>query len=175
MAKKTASQIGKLSRRKGKAFECWVARLFTKATGVKYETSRNSGRTDIRSDVFAPSLGEPFIIECKHRREYELPQMMANIKSLQCVVDKAVGEGIPYIIIVKNQSGVWFTNGHGITKCINSLHNRYFYNGNKLWCELKGLKRLTLESKPFCSFFCSFCKSFNRYCLLGVSQKRFRV
>ena len=149
MGKRTASQTGRLSRRKGKAFECWVARLFTKATGVKWETTRNSGRTDLRSDVYAPDLGEPFIVECKHRKEYELGQMMSNTKSLQDVVNKAEKENLPFIIIVKNQSGIWFTTGVGLKKIIGRLNNKYFYNSDKVWSELRGLKILRLDNYDF--------------------------
>jgi len=140
MGKKTASQIGKLSRRKGKSFEREMARLFTKATGIKWETTRNSGRTDLRGDIYAPDLGEPFIVECKHRKEYELHQMMSNTKSLRDVVKKAEGENKPFVILVKNSSGVWFYTGCFLTFDYYNRCGRNFYNGENSWYELKNLK-----------------------------------
>lgn len=114
MSKRTASQTGKMSRRKGKAFECWCARYFTAWTGIKWETTRNSGRTDLKGDIYC--LEFPYIslvIECKHRKAYSVHAMLKPTKAFEDMINESRSkllQGQFLVFIVKNETGVWMSN-----------------------------------------------------------------
>ncbi|KKM26713.1 hypothetical protein LCGC14_1582040 [marine sediment metagenome] len=121
MVKKTQSQIGKMSRRKGKTFERWCARYFTTWTGIKWETTRNSGRTDLKGDIYCmqyPYLS--LIVECKHRKTYSVHAMLKPTLAFEKMIDESRSkllQGQFLIFIVKNDTGVWMSNSlmmHGI-------------------------------------------------------------
>jgi len=110
--KRTASQVGKMSRRKGKAFERWCARYFTKWTGLKWETTRNSGRTDLKGDIYCVSRPDlPLVVECKNDKRYSVHAMMKPTKAFTDMVYDSIcrAESVDscLIIIVKNETGVW--------------------------------------------------------------------
>lgn len=115
MKKRTQSQVGKLSRRKGKTFERWCARYFTKCTGKKWETTRNSGRTDLKGDIYCvsrPSLG--LVVECKHRKEYSVHAMLKPTEAYKKLMRKYYfnrgtphNSGVPLMLLIKNDTGVW--------------------------------------------------------------------
>jgi hypothetical protein len=63
------SKIGRRSRRKGKRFECEVAAVLREWSGWRWDTTRNSGRTDLKGDVYAVLHGDRSpLIECKNRK-----------------------------------------------------------------------------------------------------------
>lgn len=106
MKSRTASQTGRFSRRKGKRFENWVARYFTQWTGLKWETTRNSGRTDLKGDIYCLSRPDlPLVVECKHRKEYSVHAMLKPTKAFQDMV-KCYNNPL-IMIIIKNETGVW--------------------------------------------------------------------
>lgn len=112
MSKRTKSQIGRASRRKGKAFERWCARYFTKWTGLKWETTRNSGRTDLKGDIYAVSRPDlPLIVECKDDKRYTVHAMLkptkAFVETMSYIRLDRLRYGDNLIIIVKNPTGVW--------------------------------------------------------------------
>ncbi len=138
--KKTQSQIGKLSRRKGKSFERTIANIFTQATGLKWVTTRNSGRTDLRGDIYCPELGrEYFIVECKHRKEYELPQLMANTKSVQQVFNKLKTESTGGIVVFKTSTSIWFST---VNLLVFKNTGKNFFNGQRKFWALGCLKKI---------------------------------
>lgn len=103
--KRTASQVGKFSRRKGKSFERWCARYFTQWTGLKWETTRNSGRTDLKGDIYCLSRPDlPLVVECKHRKEYSVHAMLKPTEAFTKMVRRY---GSLTMIIVKNETGIW--------------------------------------------------------------------
>jgi len=112
--KKTASQTGKMSRRKGKAFECFCARYFTAWTNTKWESTRNSGRTDLSGDVYC--VEKPYlslIIECKNRKAYSVHAMLKPTKAFMDMIDECCGKisNNQFIIfIIKNETGIWMSS-----------------------------------------------------------------
>ena len=111
MAKRTASQIGRMSRRKGKSFECRMARYFTKWTGEKWESTRNSGRTDLKGDIYCvdkPNLR--FDVECKDDKKYTTHAMTVPTKAWKDLIKKYIFKNRrPTMLLVNNDAGVWFT------------------------------------------------------------------
>lgn len=117
--KRTASQVGKMSRRKGKSFECWCARYFTQWTGLEWRTTRNSGRTDLRGDIYCLSRPDlPLVVECKHDRRYSVHAMLKPTKAFADMVaahfhmrDKM---DVKLILLIKNETGIWFGGLFGV-------------------------------------------------------------
>jgi len=113
MSKRTQSQIGRASRRKGKAFECWCARYFTQWTGLKWESTRNSGRTDLKGDIYCVSRPDLLLtVECKDDKRYSVHAMLKPTKAfadmVRYIYHNRLKDGEVYlIIIVKNQTGIW--------------------------------------------------------------------
>ena len=94
-----------MSRRKGKSFECWCARYFTQWTGLKWETTRNSGRTDLKGDIYCVSCPDlPLIVECKHRKEYSVHAMLKPTEAFTKMVRRY---GPLTMVIIKNETGIW--------------------------------------------------------------------
>lgn len=79
------SKTGRRSRRKGKRFECQIARLLTEWTGGKWETTRNSGRTDLKGDVYCPGnrAYDSVLVECKDRKTFTVAAMVKGLKSVE--------------------------------------------------------------------------------------------
>jgi len=107
---RTKSQIGKMSRRKGKQFERWCAGHFTKFTGLLWQTTRNSGRTDLKGDIYCVDYPDlPVVIECKNDKRYTAHAMLKPTKEfwdmVHCTRSK-IGNKI-LIIILKNETGIW--------------------------------------------------------------------
>ena len=94
-----------MSRRKGKSFECWCARYFTQWTGLEWQTTRNSGRTDLKGDIYCVSRPDLLlIVECKHRKEYSVHAMLKPTEAFT----KMVRRYSPLtMIIIKNETGIW--------------------------------------------------------------------
>ena len=113
-AKRTHSQIGKHSRRKGKAFECQMARYFTAWTGTKWETTRNSGRTDLNGDIYAVEYPDmKMVIECKHRASYTVHAMLKPTKAFTDMIKETLAKirDDQYVVfIIKNETGIWMAN-----------------------------------------------------------------
>ena len=71
------SKVGKRSRRKGKVYERKVAALLREATGVDWQTTRNSGRTDLKGDVYClESRRDEALVECKDREYWTIANLM---------------------------------------------------------------------------------------------------
>lgn len=112
--KRTASQVGKFSRRKGKSFERWCARYFTQWTGLKWETTRNSGRTDLKGDIYCLSRPDlPLVVECKNDKRYSVHAMLKPTKAFTDMINKTI-EKSPYdpMFIIKNETGIWIPDNY---------------------------------------------------------------
>lgn len=74
LTKEQQSAIGRRSRAKGKRFERRVAALLREWTGADWQTTRNSGRTDLKGDVYVPDCPEAdgILVECKDRKAWTL-------------------------------------------------------------------------------------------------------
>lgn len=114
LTKLQQSRIGRRSRRKGKGFECYCARLFTRWFFGDWRTTRNSGRTDLKGDIYclqAPDI--PLVVECKHDKRYTLGAMAKPTVSFKDLVRKyrrrqvQLGWGWTLLLIIKNQAGTW--------------------------------------------------------------------
>ena len=114
LTKEQQSRIGKRSRRKGKSFEQWCARFFRKWFEGKWETTRNSGRTDLHGDIYrldAPDM--PFVVECKHDKKYTIKAMAKPTEAIKQLVRKYrrrqmnLGWDWTLLLVVKNEAGVW--------------------------------------------------------------------
>jgi len=140
--KRTASQVGRSSRRKGKAFECWCARYFTQWTGLKWESTRNSGRTDLKGDIYAVSRPDlPLIVECKNDKRYSTVAIIRNNKAIIDLVHKYYGR----MLIVKNDAGVWvLDNDHLVIPIIDNI----CFGGNK-WFQLADLTSFEIDGVIF--------------------------
>lgn len=115
MSKRTASQVGKMSRRKGKSFERWCARYFTQWTGLKWETTRNSGRTDLKGDIYCLSRPDlPLVVECKHDKRYSVHAMLKPTKAFADLISKHKNRyeqnkyKVKFIMLIKNETSVWY-------------------------------------------------------------------
>jgi Holliday junction resolvase len=109
------SKIGRKSRRKGKSFECQLARILTANTGVEWITSRNSGRTDVPHDVFCPKhfphKGR-WVIEAKHRKNLTFTDVIKRNKSYLDFIAEMGGKEWAVLVFRKDQYGIWAgTNG----------------------------------------------------------------
>lgn len=140
------SAIGRRSRRKGKAFECAFARKMTELTGMKWESTRNSGRTDLKGDIYCPDSPDlPVVIECKHRNEYRLEHLFNPTASLQTAIDKnlrdAADKGATAIIAVKTKIGV-FIRIDGSRVRVNGKPIILKKDGRVLWIEVDGLTEI---------------------------------
>ncbi len=82
------SAVGRKSRRKGKRFEQEVARFMTSVTGMEFTSTRNSGRTDLKGDVYAISDPYRFVVECKDRR-MTVKSLMLGLSWLDQAIEKA--------------------------------------------------------------------------------------
>ena len=125
--KRTQSQIGKHSRRKGKKFENWCARYFSQWTGLKWSSTRNSGRTDLKGDIFCVSRPDlPLVVECKHDKRYSVHAMLKPTKAWTDMIIKCNAK-LPlqtpdFVVVVKNDTGIWIGgNIFGINKLIFAL------------------------------------------------------
>jgi len=140
-----------MSRRKGKSFEREIARYFTEWTGIKWETTRNSGRTDLKGDIYCPSIPNfPLIVECKHRSAYSVHAMLKPTKTFMRMISDVLKKWLndldddsDIMIIVKNETGIWATVRRKVSsKRINKLFEtrnqniRMFSVSGITWYEL---------------------------------------
>lgn len=122
--KRTASQVGKMSRRKGKVFERECARHFTKWTGLKWETTRNSGRTDLKGDIYCVSRPDlDLVVECKYNKIYTVHAMLLTAKTfVDMILEVTNKANHPVLFIIKNETGIWVswcTDVQVFKKCPN--------------------------------------------------------
>lgn len=86
------SKIARRSRRKGKSFECLMARTFRDWFGHNWQTSRNSGRTDIPGDIFCVDRPTRIMVECKHRKSWSIRDIVRQntsyVANLEEVIQK---------------------------------------------------------------------------------------
>jgi len=107
------SQVGKKSRRKGKRFECQIAILMREITGHDWQTVRNSGRTDIKGDVYCPESNIQAVhIECKHNSYFSISHLIKPVAGTRQQLEKIQNEAIDSkselsMIFVKNLTGIW--------------------------------------------------------------------
>lgn len=110
------SRTGRKSRRKGKSFERMVAgvlRLWT--PGTDWQTTRNSGRTDLPGDVYAPDRQTQCVIECKHRKNWSVQDIIRNnkgyadeMRKVYCEDWGPVMKTHPFLLIFCfNDAGLW--------------------------------------------------------------------
>lgn len=148
-AKGIKSKIGKRSRRKGKSFEREMAKYFTKWTGVKWETTRNSGRTDLKGDIYPVDYPDfPMVVECKHRKAYTVHAMILPLITFRKAMSELLAKwfySTPkeslLFIIVKNETGLWVTIRQKIQfgDKFNVEPGMAFTDGCFKWYELRNL------------------------------------
>lgn len=106
------SKTGRKSRRKGKVFEREVAAIYRKWTGYDFQTTRNSGRTDLPGDVYCVDRDFKVHIECKHRKTWTTRDILRNNRSFALEFEKVIEEweaaGLPILHLwCKNDDGLW--------------------------------------------------------------------
>ena len=143
MSKRTLSQIGRGSRRKGKRFEVWCANYFTQQTGLKWETTRNSGRTDLKGDIYCVSRPDlSFVVECKNDKHYSVHAMLKPTKKFASMVcdlyARPVHKEKRLIIIVKNDTGVWVLMNPAVLIC-SKYHDVITTGKLGQWCRIQHL------------------------------------
>jgi len=105
------SKVGKRSRRKGKKFEQEIAKMLRLGTGDNWQTTRNSGRTDIKGDVYCSKY--PFVvIECKNRKSFNLRSMIHENGLFQKAIAYIISEFLEtqssvLMVFLKNEAGIW--------------------------------------------------------------------
>lgn len=117
------SEVGRRSRRKGKAFEQLVARHLSEVSGHQFTSTRNSGRTDLKGDVYSPRYADLLVIECKDRA-LSIRSLMTGCSWLDGAIAKAereAGAGNAAIMFVK-ADGVVFI--HGPDWAVGRLYER---------------------------------------------------
>ncbi len=115
LTKEQQSKIGRKSRRKGKCFERELARYFTSWFGAKWETTRNSGRTDLPGDIYCPTRPIQVCVEAKHRKTWTLSAIARNNTAYRKELDKVIrewekdhSEAYPVLwVFCKNADGLW--------------------------------------------------------------------
>lgn len=125
------SKVGRRSRRKGKRFEQSVARYLSRVSGHVFTSTRNSGRTDLKGDVYSTSCTLPVVIECKDRG-LSVKSLMLGVRWLEAAIGKVKKEAgaDAYVVFVK-ADGVAFI--HGDVWALERLYG----GGTKPDCEVK--------------------------------------
>ena len=65
------SKVGRKSRRKGKKYETMIAGCLRECTGLNWQTTRNSGRTDLKGDLYCLDRADFVVVECKDRESFQ--------------------------------------------------------------------------------------------------------
>lgn len=112
MAKPDWSKIGKASRAKGKVFERIVRRWLAQVwPGGEWLTTRNSGRTDIKGDVF--NADHDIMVECKDRKTWTKERLWMG--QMQNEINEILDEwledspNLQLIIVFRESKFVWVT------------------------------------------------------------------
>lgn len=148
------SKVGKRSRRKGKTCECEVANKLAELTGRLWSSTRNSGRTDLKGDVYCVGCKDPnfLVVEVKNRdwkwsdilkRNAKVERELDGVKHLFLNGDTPSA----YLLIVaKVESVLWYSMylaGENGAKSLRSNFNQgddvLFING-VFWSRLDALK-----------------------------------
>ena len=132
------SKIGRKSRNKGKSFERKMAIKHREwMPGTNWQTTRNSGRTDLPGDIFDMD-GETIVLsECKHRQTWNVRGLTLGNTSYrnnrQEVIDgwAKVQKRYPILMIwAQNEFGLWLN-----TVTYDKCHD---FRINDLW-EIKAV------------------------------------
>lgn len=115
LTKAQQSKVGRRSRRKGKKLECMVAAWLRVNTRWEWETTRNSGRTDLKGDVYCLShhdVNTHVVIECKHRQSWTTADVVKGNKTytreFEDVVNKWHETAAQLLIFFRKDSfGLW--------------------------------------------------------------------
>ena len=154
LSKDQQSAIGRRSRTKGKTFERWCANFFTQWFEGKWQTTRNSGRTDLKGDIYrldAPDL--EIVVECKNNKSYNASGMTKPTEATKQLVRKYrrrqvnLGWSWTLLLVVKNKAGVWvaaMSNCHSLSEVLVRkdvsaivIEGIYFFKLNQSIAELK--------------------------------------
>lgn len=158
LTKKQQSAIGRRSRRKGKAFECWCARFFYKWFEGKWQSTRNSGRTDLKGDIYCVDYPlSDLVVECKHDKKYNVMSMLRPTEAFKHLIRKYrrrqvnIGWGCTLLLIVKNKAGVWLavvSNKYNLNEVLVSrdvsavvIEGVYFFKLEQSISQLKNIIR----------------------------------
>lgn len=118
------SNIGRRSKRKGKAYEARVAELFTKFTGISFRRTPNSGGYNksggvviadhlFSGDIICDNPNFIFNVEAKNRENLSLPALLKNPCTsfseywFQCLEDAARADRIPIMVLKPDHSNDW--------------------------------------------------------------------
>lgn len=82
--------------------------------GGNWQTTRNSGRTDLPGDIYCEDVHVPIVVECKHRTSWGLDQIIRNTKEYR----KSLGEVLTTYRDARNDLWrylhVWRKDVHGM-------------------------------------------------------------
>ena len=152
--KRTQSQVGRASRRKGKSFERWCARYFTQWTGLKWETTRNSGRTDLKGDIYCVSRPDlPLIVECKFDKKYSVHAMLKPTVEFVKMFKKkskifSTDPTIKIMFIIKNDTGIWIRTDIKFIAA-NRVNDGLFTVDTGLWVRLQHITKAEIDGVIF--------------------------
>jgi Holliday junction resolvase len=110
------SKVGRRSRRKGKKFECNVAKMLRDVTGLDWQSTRNSGRTDLPGDIYCLDRECIAVIECKDRPTQMTTRdvIRGNVgykKQMEQVIERFKGQNWRMykmlVVFRKDEYGIW--------------------------------------------------------------------
>lgn len=106
------SAVGRRSRRKGKRFEQEIARYLTEVSGFAFTSTRNSGRTDLKGDVYCVSNPRLAVVECKDRK-LSIKSLMSGVAWLDQALDKlrVEADGADVRLMFAKADGIVFVHG----------------------------------------------------------------
>lgn len=91
------SRIGRKSRRKGKKYETTIAGCLRECMGLNWQTTRNSGRTDLKGDLYCLDRADFVVVECKDRETFQplcmLQENAGFVNELDKVRSETKGQG----------------------------------------------------------------------------------
>lgn len=120
LTKAQQSAIGRRSRRKGKKRERDIAKLFRDATGLDWQTTRNSGRTDLPGDVYCKTEHVGICVEVKDRKNWSVRDILLGNKGYAAEYAKVrqtwtehVREYPWLFVFSQTTEGLWLSASHG--------------------------------------------------------------
>lgn len=107
------SKIGRRSRRRGKKFERVVAGSYRDWFGNNWQTNRNSGRTDLPGDIYCVDRASMVFVECKHRQNWSVGDILRHNKGYWAEMEKVLGEW-KEVVSSYPHAHIWRKDEHGL-------------------------------------------------------------
>lgn len=119
------SKIGRKSSSKGKVFERLVAAIYRRLYAEDWQSTRNSGRTDLKGDIYSVDRESGILVECKHRKTWKTGDILKGnsdyLESMGGVMETWLGCNARYPVFHvwrKDEFGLWvatFGKHNGVT------------------------------------------------------------